>query len=433
MLVTRFPGAVLLTAAAVLCSGLARHPRLLLALWLSVLALVPFWLTVESASLHLPPATIATILLVPALLHYSRGVRPGVSDVVLCLGCAGAVLMTLFGAPQYAAAALITQGGTSYAVGRILTARVGTSATFKAIAVITVIVSAWSLAELATGIHVFQNLQGAADLSFWNQIQVRGSLARSEAAWGHAIALGAFISMGIPMIFASGLKWTPALVIIAVGGTLATLSRGPILGAVIALSFCFIFVRFESRSRRLAIAAALTVTTGLLISPLLKLFAGVSSELDTTSAYRAELLTHAIDDLKLFGRADHVWTSAEGRLLYRGFGSIDNAYLLMALDLGLVVTSVFAAGLGVALWRTIRFRGSAADLALASQIPVLFTVAMITQYQAALFFVAGAAVSARRATGSTPPASDVSVTPTLIPGGINLPPTRAEARRRVSA
>ena len=125
----------------------------------------------------------------------------------------------------------------------------------------------------------------------------------------------------------------------------------------------------------------------------LRFIGAVSNELDRSGRYRLNLLAHVIEDIHLVGRAAHAFTDPDGTLRYRGFRSIDNAFLLMAIDAGAIVTALLALGLLVAAVRVLSRKGTAADVALASQILVLGTVAMITQYLAAIFFVAGVAVS----------------------------------------
>jgi hypothetical protein len=391
------PWAAALPIAAMLAIYLAPRPRVALGFWLGVLAFVPHWITAPVGTVELLPATVATGIVLFALVMGSEkdGLRSGDKFLLLAVAATAAEVV-LSTTPDYLLAALVLQGLTAYVVGRRLAVRVGAEGTINAIAVFTALCGLWSTLEILTGVRVFENLTTASDLSFWATTQERGGLGRSEGAWGHAIALGGWLSLGLPFVIASTLRWRRIAIMLTVVGVLATLSRGPILGCIIGLVLCVFFLRAIPTPRRLALAL-ISASGAILVSmPVLNFLNAVGEELDTTQRYRAGLLDYAQRDLHLVGRAETAITNSDGRLIYRGFGSIDNAFLLTAVDAGILVAAMLAAGLVVALIRTLRGHGSVADLALAVQLVVLATVAMVAQYQAAVFFVAGVAVAMSR-------------------------------------
>jgi hypothetical protein len=370
----------------------ANKPRLALSLWVVSLAFVPFWLTIPAGPVELPPATVAAIVALPAVIRART--RFALGDwLVLAAVIAAVGVVFLADSPLYLLSALILQGLTAYLVGRWLVARAGADWAVLLIARAVIVCAIWSIIEAVLRLHVFEKLVGSPNLSFWAGIQIRGGFERSEAAWGQPIALGGWLCLGLPFVFSAKFKHPVLWCVVVFGGALATLSRGPILGCLLAAIACVTFLRTEKSSRRTALGISLMVAI-IVVGPIALRFIGAaSSELDRSSRYRLNLLTHAIEDIHLFGRAEHAFTNSDGLLRYRGFSSIDNAFLLMAIDAGAIVTALLALGLLVAAVRVLSRKGTAADVALASQILVLGTVAMITQYLAAIFFVAGVAVT----------------------------------------
>jgi hypothetical protein len=378
--------------AAIAACFVIDKPRFALGLWLSSLALIPFWLAIPVGPVDLSPATVAAIVVLPAAL--ATRTRFALGDWLILVSVAATVGVVFFaGSPLYLLSALILQGLTAYLIGRRLVARTGRNWAVSLIARLVIVCAIWSIIEAVIGIHVFKNLSGVRDLTFWAEIQTRGAFDRSEAAWGHAIALGGWFSLGLPFVFTAKFKHPVFWCLVVLAGAVATLSRGPILACVLGTIVCVTLLQTEKSSRRTALGISLIVATAV-VGPIALEFAGaVSTELNRSSGYRLTLLSHAIDDIHFVGRADHVFTSADGTLRYRGFGSIDNAFLLMAVAAGAVVTALLTLGLLVAAVRVLMRKGTAADVALASQIVVLGTVAMITQYLAAIFFIAGVAVT----------------------------------------
>jgi hypothetical protein len=394
--------ALAVVVAVFIACLIADKPRLALTFWVATLAFVPFWLTIPVGPVQLPPATIAALIALPAAVRARTRFARGDWLILAALAATvGAVFLA--GSPLYLLSTLVVQGLTAYLIGRRLVTRTGPEWAISLIARIVIACAIWSIIEALFGIHLFEKLVGSSDLTFWAQIQTRGAFDRSEAAWGHAIALGAWFSLGLPFVFSAKLKHPVFWCLVVLLAALATFSRGPILGCLLATIACVTFLRTEKSSRRTALGISLMIAT-MIVGPVALQFIGaVSGELDRSSKYRLNLLAHAAEDIHLVGRADHVISTPEQRLIYRGFKSIDNAFLLMAVDAGALVAGLLALGLLVATFRVLSRKGTPADVALASQIVILGTVAMITQYQAAIFFVAGVAVTLASETSDSSP------------------------------
>lgn len=407
------PVLVGLAASCNVAFFLYRRPRAALTLWLAALALVPFWLAVPAGRLDLTPATVASILVLPAAARPVAGDRMRRGDLVLLAAAVATALAVYVNhSSPYNFTTLVLQGCLSYFIGRRLTLHAGAQWTTRAIARFGVVCAAWSIIEFGLHLHVFEHLAGAPDLSFWNGVQVRGGFDRSEAAWGHAIALGGWLALTMPFVVVAKLKFFAASVIVMLAGVVLTFSRGPIIGCLVALLLAVLFLHDITGRQRATVLFVAMVGGALVLPTALDFIGATSGELDQTANYRSNLLTYVRDDLHLLSRASNA-SLVNDKLLYRGFGSIDNEFLLRGVEVGALVVAILAVGLIAALLRTLRGRGTPADVALAAQIIVLFTVAMITQYQAAVFFIAGVAVAL--ATAPRAPAPDFRHL--SVPGG----------------
>lgn len=412
---TAYAGVVVGIVMALITSWwLSSRPKQALYVWLGVLCLTPVWITVQVGPFQLQPGTLAALLVLPSCLGRppdAGGWRRGDSWMALIVALTAAVVF-LSNPPTYVLSALLLQGVTAYFVARRLGARVGVTVAQRAVAHLTVIVALWALVEFALGLHVFSGLVWSPDLSFWNAVQERGAFDRSEAAWGHAIALGAWLALGLPFVMLAGLRRAGLCIALVMAAALTTLSRGPILGCLLAFAMVVLFSRRLSSTRRTVWTLGLLAVAIAAVPAALAAIGQVQGELDTTAGYRTLLLKHAADDLNWFSLADNV-TFIDGMMRYRGFGSIDNAFLLMALQAGLLVTGAYAVALLACLLRVLRRRGSAADMAMGAQILVLATVAMITQYEAAVYFMAGLAVATAVPRGEAGAEDEVSDAPPL--------------------
>lgn len=379
---------------------LARHPRLALSLWLAVMIFVPVWIGVTLIT-TLAPLNLATLLVLPAAIQAARRQRGfgRVEILLVAFVTLAAIGFAFVGTPQFAFAAIFIQWLPAYFIGRYLAMDCGREWSTKLITAAVVVVSVWSIFEFVSGIHVFEALgDGVAG---WNSIQVRGPFARSEGAFGHSIALGSFIALGIPFILSANITIRRRLIFIglALAGVILTFSRGAIIGAVIALVagvYSLSSLEIPKKLRRSLIAIILVLSFTLLPF-VLSLFAGVSDDLDPSTAYRVNLTTYIFSDMQPLGPALNMEQARGDRYYYRGLGSIDNAYILAVLQYGWVPVLALVIGLSASLWFVLRRRGvNAGQVALIGQIWILGTVALITQYGMAVWFVAGLAVAMSR-------------------------------------
>jgi hypothetical protein len=373
-----------------------RSPRLGLVVWLAVTCFVPSWLLVR-VELLWTPAGLCALLVLPVI--FVRGPRAGLraGDVV----AVGIVLLCLYAylqgkSPRELSDAIIVRGLLAYVVSRCLAARAGLGWAASALAMILLICAAWSIVEYALNLHIFEHFDLSSAEGSWAAIQYRGHHARSEAAFGDAIALGAALAMAVPFIFAASWRVSrklAALTLIGVG-ILATTSRGPMTAALLGIVLMVVLYRGAGISgrQRTAITLVILVVSAVLYVGLVAKLSAAGSEASNSAAYRGKLYSYVLEDIRPFSLADHV-TYTRNQETYRQFHSIDSTFIYVALFYGWVPAAVFIFALLILVRRALRLRAGPAAIAMLAQIPVLATVAPITQYETLLWFLGGLVVA----------------------------------------
>ncbi|MEK0153947.1 hypothetical protein [Arthrobacter oryzae] len=388
---------LLVIAGGVLSLALMKHPRAAIVLWLIVMIAVPVWISVKVVT-SLSPLNFTFLMLVPAILHAAN---QRLSRIDLLLGAfvlSVSVAFAFLGTPQYAFATVFVQWLAGYWVGRYLAPAAGKEWVYRAVAIAATVVGGWALVEYVFSLHLFENFAGTDASGGWQKIQIRGTFARSEGAWGHSIAMGAFLSLGLPFVIAG--KFAPVrkilMIAIVCGGVIVTFSRGALIGALIVFVVCVLFLPGTSlgRKTRQFLFALLILAAVTLVPYLLSVFDSLSYDLDPSTQYRADLTKYIFEDMHPLGPADQMNLLPNGHYFYRMiFGSIDNTYILTILQFGWIPTGLLVAGLAAVGFRVLARRGGPADIAMFGQIWVMGTVALITQYGMAVWFCAGMAVA----------------------------------------
>lgn len=391
-----FALACLAIIAMLLGFALTTHPRAAIVIWLAVMIAVPCWISVRMVTTF-SPLNLAALLLLPAILHAAKQRLSRIDVLLGVFVVLTSLAFAFFGTPQYAFAMVFVQWLAAYWVGRYLAPAAGKDWCYRAVAIAATVVGAWALVEFAFGLHLFENFAGTDASAGWQTIQSRGPFARSEGAWGHSIAMGAFLAVGLPFVIAAKFSTGRRVLMIALvcGGVIVTFSRGALIGALIVLVACVLFLPGTelNRKTRQLLFALLFVAAITLIPFLLSVFDNLSYDLDPSTQYRASLTEHIFEDMNALGPAEGIDLAPDGRYFYRQFGSIDNAYILAVLQFGWMPVACLLAGLSAVVVRVLRGRGGPADIAMAGQVWVMGTVALITQYGMAVWFCAGLAVA----------------------------------------
>lgn len=386
-------GALAFLVLTTISIALARSARAAFVFWVATVALVPYWFQAES--LPLAPATIAAVVVFPALL-FNRNAEdrwlPG-DTLILAIVVCGFSATFAFGTAMYPFITIILQWLTAYLVGRRLAAACGWDFVFTTIAFVGIFMACWSIAEYTTGWHVLHGTAGLnSRLGFWAELQERGGITRSEASFGHSIALGAFLALALPFAFAlpNHRFRVPAALLILLGA-MCTLSRSGILSAVTALILTLLFVRSEVVSTRARKAGFIAVIlAALFVGPIIQSwFQNLSGEIETSTDFRSEIWNRLPYEIRIIGQSDIVDINAEGFRQYGEYRSVDAAPLLIGLDFGWIMLALLIAGLLVVAIRIFTGKGSLPDVALLAQLPTLITAALITQYGSMLWLMVG--------------------------------------------
>jgi len=192
--------------------------------------------------------------------------------------------------------------------------------------------------------------------------QYRGGFARVTGPFTHSILAGILFGVGVllQVWLHAGRHWrnrhfSLLLLCMLCMGSLMTLSRGPWIGLAAGLG-CMLVGFSRDRRRAVVTLAVLLVFLGLPAMLALRDYVAVDladagSEMQANAAYRREifdLYTPTLMQRPWLGWGVGGWPTVRNR------ESVDNQYLLMSLDHGLLTTGVFVLLLGSALVRLLR-------------------------------------------------------------------------------
>lgn len=372
------------------------HPRLGFVVWLLSLVTLPIWVSVNYV-LNLPAYVIIGLIVASAAFARAR-----IYLTPFDLYFAGFLALSFAAVPLAGSSAafwiqILLRWGIPFLVARVLVSAVGLRFAVNALALTFGVIGGLAVIEFLFAWHPFVDWSfGSSEFDIWHSIQVRNGGDRSEWAFGHSIALGGSLAISIPFILRCSFSWTTRAVLLAAAtaGIAVSASRGALIAAALSALICLLYVS----SRRLVRAAALSftlVSTVLFapsIEPLLQTWAqGSSAEERTSFEYRNYLYSTYVSSIKLFGRSP-VYDS--GGYAPGGRQSFDSAIVYLGLGFGWLVLVFATLPLMVAALRVIFGRASTAEIAIVGQIPLFATVALITQYESVVFFVAGIAVQA---------------------------------------
>ena len=412
--------AVAAAAAALLVAAMWRRPRLALLTWLLSVAMVPHW--IGFSAMFFVPIQSAIALLAIVAIGASSGFRFSVFDVYFAAVIGIAVVVVLLGGgSQQFWVDLILQWVFPYLVARVVVPATGVRFAVNSVAIIFAIVGGLAVIEFLLSWHPYVGLVTNSPLyRNWGSIQIRGGLERSEWAFGHSIALGGSLALAIPFVLRAtfGRSWKLLMLVLVIAGTASTLSRGAIIAALLTLLLCtLVYNRNGIRA-----TLALTTCAALAVFPdRLREFAyGGTSETQLSAGHRGDLYWTLLPILSPFGRSDD--------LALTRYVSVDSAFLYIAIYFGWVMAIMLLIPLAVIAIRLISGKASMLEAGLLGHLPLLLTVALITQYQSFLFFVAGFAVQVA-ATGRVKPHPDDQATPLKNDGAGAPAPGRSRSKR----
>ena len=383
---------------------LRRWPRLAVLAYLLVLAFVPVWAGLNVKVFLEPQVLVGLLVLLPLLPSAGRHrVRPVVADGLLALFVLASLAPLLVGRSSLTSVFdVAVQWLGAYLVGRFLAVRTGDDWVLRVIALVFSVVALLALVEYATGVNVFLLVPGTGpEHQVWATLQERGGVLRAEGAFGHSIALGAALSMAVPLTLASSYRVGVRLGMVAlmVAGVVVTFSRIGLVCTALGIVLSLLARRDQLPARlRVLLAGALAVGAAVVAPLLTRVFAAAGSEASDSAAYRGDLLD-LVADMRSLGFSSAFYRAPDGTVYFGGFRSIDSALILEGLTYGWVPLAIAVVALAGGVLAVLARRASAPTIALVAQIPALATVALITQYSTMVFLVAGLAVHAQSVRG----------------------------------
>ncbi len=369
------------------------QPRWAVVAWAVALFFTPVYVNVSLQGLTLTLLDLVTIAAVVSLWPGTR-MRWSIVDTLVVAALVALVVGLAFGGVPGHLQYTVVSWFLPYLWGRIALARVGAAFVGTCISVAAVAASVLVIVEFLSGRNFFVQLPGVAG-AMWTNLQYRGGLLRAEGAFGHSISLGSSLAIASAFVLACTWRWwvkTGAL-LLASTAIVMTLSRIGLVGFVLVMVLSVIFLGHYIRAAHRAAAAAILAVLAALALPFIStVFDDAGDEAAGSANYRADLLP-LIGEMNLIGVSDARRVLATGEDYFGSFRSIDSALILTGLRHGYLPLLIFIAMLAICVIVVLTGRGSPAAVAVASQIPALATVALITQYSPFLWFVAGVAVS----------------------------------------
>lgn len=390
-------------------------PKAAFITWMLVLCFVPVWVG-ATVGFFWAAITLVTVL---AILTNVRDITLTVVDaLVAVLVLLVVALFALQLASLSATVIAVLEWVVPYVWGRLVLARLSTDFVTRVIAAVATVVAVVALVEFATGVNVFVRIPGPGPYAEWSTLQPRASFLRAEGAFGHSIALGASLAMAAPFIIAA--RWRPPATVLAlalaVGAIVVTFSRIGIVTVGIGIALSLLLLPDVARGVRWAIGIGGAVAVAVIVPFIGGVFSDAGDEAGGSADYRTGLFT-LVSEVQLLGSAGD-WSSraVDGTYLGTFARSVDNTLLLIGLRFGWVPMLLVLAILGGVALGALRRRSDPATIAVLSQIPALFAVALITQFGMLLWFLVGLSVAWRLQAARTPSSAGAAELSPETPG-----------------
>lgn len=389
---------LLVLAPLALCAGgvtlflFRASPRVAFVAWTLVLFFVPVWVGISIGFFW---AAITLVTIAAVMANFANLRLSAVDGLAAAIALLVLALFAVKAATLSATVIALLEWLVPYVWGRLVLARVPAAFVTRTIAAVATGAAVLALIEFATGTNVFVLIPGAGNASTWADLQPRASFLRVEGAFGHSIALGASLAMSSAFIIAAPWRTPVRLVALAVvvGAIVVTFSRIGLATAALAIAMSVVLLPGLSRAVRWWVSAAGVGALAIVVPFIGAVFLDAGEEAGGSAEYRSRLFTLATQ-VRLLGRAGD-WSGRTVDGVYLGYfaDSIDNTLLLIALRFGWIPT-VLAMAMFVAVFvGMLRRRTHPAAIAVVSQIPALFAVALITQFGMFLWFLVGLSVA----------------------------------------
>ncbi|MBA2954554.1 hypothetical protein GON03_09485 [Nocardioides sp. MAH-18] len=357
------------------------------AIWLGATICIPIWFGVTVGGVQVPFATLLAVAALFFIATSGMSFQLNIYDWLVVALWAGTFIAWQFGgSPAFFSDATL-RWSVPYFLVRLTVKQVGLEPVYRAFLAAGLVVAVWSVAEWATDVHMFADTgyTGIAQLKeIWQTIQLRNGHARSEAAFGHSIALGCFLAMLAPLAMRSRHPVVYWLVIAA--GAAASLSRTAVLAVALStlLALWSDYGRRKRASGRVLIIGVLAAAAYYVATSYTTVSSSTEVELSDSSTYRSFVLEQGLPLTQWIGTAPGI----------KGlFQSVDNAYLRLALQDGRLVALALLALMLCPLILAIFRRPGPATAGVAAMSVALTAVALITQWEMLVFALLATAAS----------------------------------------
>ena len=387
-------GALLLV---VVFAGLRRSPKLAVIAWLIVICFIPTWIGVQVIA-YLPAFAAIAILSAVSLLPVPAQIHTSLADLLFTAILVIVAVEALTGdTTRSASFELFTSWAAAFFLGRLVSQVVNPEWIYRTFAVFFTIVAVLALVEFVTSTNLFITYLANDTRPFdvWGGLQPRGGVLRAEGAFGHSIALGASLAIAIALTMGAAIRpWLKSAMLLVMGAAvIVTFSRIGMVAAAIGIVLACLFQReVMTRAYRAFVLILLGFAAAAAAVYVSTIFADAGDEATNSALYRSDLLS-LVTNMRPIVLTGVYRVSTTGEVSVGGLGSIDNAALLFGLLYGWVPLALIGLMLVAAIVYVVRRRATPAVIAIVAQIPSFFTVALITQYAAVIWFTAGVAVT----------------------------------------
>jgi hypothetical protein len=161
----------------------------------------------------------------------------------------------------------------------------------------------------------------------------------------------------------------------------------------LALLLSLVLLR-DAVSTRVKVVVVGLLAAGVAVAApyLLAVFGQAGDEASGSAAYRGDLLS-LVPRMSLLGRSSAAFREADGAGGFGDFGSIDNALVLIGLQLGVLPLALLLVLGALGIVRVLRRAPSPALVGVVAALPALTSVAFITQYTVFFWFMVGLAAT----------------------------------------
>lgn len=374
-------------------------PRAALVIFVASICFVPYWFGLRLGG-YWPPGAIVGILVLACAIFRTGFIqlkRLTPFDIMVGIFAIACIALGVAGMSNRGHVLIsVGQWTVAYLVARFVANETDLDFVYQVLAVAFSVVAVFTLIEFATGHNIFAGtLPGSGgNFSTIGQTQLRGGEIRAEFSFGHSIPLANSLAMAVPFTLSARLPpWIKVVFVSLIScATLVTLSRSGLITLALAIVLSVWAISSERMPwpTKAATIGAFSVLAFVTVPWLTTTFARAGDEAGRSGRYRSDLM-QMFPLTKPLGLADGYSENGTGSFLWNGLYSIDNAFLRLSVNFGyLAMVPVLLIFVLAIILVAVR-RASPATVSLAAVTPALFTVALITQFGAFVFFCAGIA------------------------------------------